>query len=48
MPASCELMSVAIDLDRERLSMVWSATLPVASQYPPEEFAQTETRVRFA
>lgn len=42
-----QLDTVVLDLDAERLAMVWSAKLEVAGPYPEEELALTVTEVRW-
>jgi len=42
-----QLDTVVLDLDAERLSMVWSAKLEVAGRYPDDELAQVVAEVRW-
>ncbi len=42
-----QLDTVVLDLDEERLSMVWSAKLEVAGRYPDDELAQVVAEVRW-
>jgi hypothetical protein len=46
-PLEPALDTVYLEPNRERVSLVWSGSVPVASQYPPLELAQVEHAVRW-